>query len=84
MTLFLSLGGIFTEHHEAYANILYTISLSLGPPLVSGERSMAFLPILFVAREVALGSEDTKLGAGLSEFIKHRELLGASNFLFIK
>lgn len=65
-------------------DILYTISLSLGLPLVSGESSMAFLTILFLTREVALGGEDTKLGAGISEFIKHRELLGASNFLLIK
>jgi len=45
---------------------------------------MAFPPILFLAREAALDSEDTELGTGRSEFTKHRELLGASNFLLTK
>ena len=45
---------------------------------------MAFPLIVFVAREAALGSGDTELGGGRSEFTKHRELLGTSNFLVIK
>lgn len=72
------------EHHETYAShLVHHLTVTETTSCCRWKAQWLFHQFS-AAREAALGSEDTELEGGRSEFTKLRELLGTSNFLVIK
>lgn len=72
------------EHHETYdSHLVHHLTVTETTSCCWWKAQWLFHQFS-AAREAALGSEDTELEGGRSEFTKLRELLGTSNFLVIK